>query len=519
MRLTLAAAFFALAAACDTEAKTLRYASQFDPGTMDPHALASVYNNRVLSQVYEPLVGRDEQFRIEPRLALSWTPLEGGQGWRFKLRPDVKFHDGAPFTADDVVFNVERALHPLSAHKSALPNVTGARKVDALTVDILTSQATPVLPASLFNLRLMSKAWAAKHRAEKPQDYKAKEDTYCARNAVGTGPYRLVKWEPDVKTVLAANDRYWGKHGNVTEAIYYVVTSAATRVAALISGEMDFVIDPAVQDLDRLRQAPGMKVEQGMSLGTNYLGFDQARPTLIHGDAGGRNPFRDPRVRQAVRLAIDTAALRSKVMRGTGSTGKALYSPAVDLYDKRFEAVPPYDPDRARALLKEAGYGNGFSVDLDCSSQQPADALCQAVTSMLSRIGIRVAYKPLPFNILLPKLNTGDTSMYVIGWTPATAEPEGVLVPLVHSRNAPGLGEYNFGGYSNPRVDELLDRGRVEFDDAKRKALFNDAMAAIDAENGFVPLIHRHVIWAMRKNVRAPLRPNDNIDLRFVNID
>ena len=138
---------------------------------------------------------------------------------------------------------------------------------------------------------------------------------------------------------------------------------------------------------------------------------------------------------------------------------------------------------------------------------------------MLSRIGIRVAYKPLPFNILLPKLNTGDTSMYVIGWTPATAEPEGVLVPLAHSRNAPGLGEYNFGGYSNARVDELIDRGRVEFDDAKRKVLFNDAMAAIDAETGFVPLIHRHVIWAMRKTVRTPLRPNDILDLRFVNID
>ena len=518
MRLVLAA-FACFCAVAGADAKTLRYASQFDPGTMDPHSLASVYNNRVLSQVYEALVSRDEQYRLEPRLALSWAPLEAGKGWRFKLRPGVKFHDGSPFGADDVVFNVARALHPLSAHKSALPNVTGARKVDELTVDIFTSQATPVLPSALTNLRLMSKAWSEKHHAEKPQDYKGKEDTYCARNAVGTGPYKLVKWEPDVKTVLAANDKYWGKRGNVTEATYYVVTSAATRVAALLSGEMDFVIDPAVQDLDRLRQAPGMKVAQGMSLGTNYLGFDQARPALTHGDAGGKNPFRDARVREAIRLAIDMGALQSKVMRGTGSIARAMYSPAVDLYDKRFDAPPPYDPNRARSLLKEAGYGNGFSVDLDCSSQQPADALCQAVTSMLSRVGIRVAYKPLPFNILLPKLNTGDTSMYMIGWTPATAEPEGVLVPLVHSPNGPGLGEYNFGGYSNARVDELIDRGRVEFDDAKRKVLFNDAMAVIDAETGFVPLVHRHVIWAMRKEVRTPLRPNDIIDLRFVNID
>src|SRR5579859_7875605 len=230
-----------LCAAFAAEAKTLRYASQFDPGTMDPHALASLYNNRVLGQVYEALVGRDENFKVEPRLAVSWAPLDGGKGWRFKLRPNVKFQDGTPFDAEDVVFNVERALDPLSAYKSALPNVTGARKVDALTVDVLTSQPTPVLPLAISNLRLMSKAWAIKHRAAKPQDYTAKEDTYCARNAVGTGPYKLVKWEPDVKTVLAANEQYWGKRGNVTEAVYYVVSSPATRVAALLSGEMDFV--------------------------------------------------------------------------------------------------------------------------------------------------------------------------------------------------------------------------------------------------------------------------------------
>jgi peptide/nickel transport system substrate-binding protein len=507
-------------AALGAEAKTLRYASQFDPGTMDPHALASVYNNRVLSQIYEPLVGRDESFRIEPRLALSWAPLDGGQGWRFKLRPNVKFHDGSPFSADDVVFNVARALHRLSAHKSALPNVTGARKVDDLTVDILTSQPTPVLPVSLFNLRLMSKAWCVKNRVERPQDYNGKEEAFSARNTNGTGPFRLVRWDNDVKTVLTAYEGYWGKRGNVTEATYYVVGSAATRVAALISGEMDLVIDPAVQDLDRLRNAPGVTVEQAMSLGTQYLGFDQSRPTLIHGDAGGRNPFKDVRVRQAIRYAIDLAALKSKVMRNTAGNGRALFSPAVDGYDKRFDALPAYDPARAQALLKEAGYANGFAVDLDCTAAQPADAICQGIAGMLSRVGIRVAYKPLPFNQLLPRLNTGDTSMYVIGWTPATAEQEGVLVPLTHTRVPQGtVGEYNFGNYSNPKVDQLLDRARMEFDTPKRYALFNEAMAVMDADAAFIPLVHRHVTWAMRKNVKAKLRPNDNVDLRFVNIE
>jgi peptide/nickel transport system substrate-binding protein len=519
VKIRLALALAALCMALGAFAKPLRYASQFDPGTMDPHALASVYNNRVLSQIYEPLVGRDESFRLEPRLALSWMPLEGGKGWRFKLRPNVKFHEGEPFTAEDVVFSVTRALQPTSAHKSALPNVTSARKVDDLTVDILTSEPTPVLPLALFNLRLMSKSWSVKHKVEKPQDYKAKEESYATRNTNGTGPYKLVRWDNDVKTTLVANDKYYGKRGNVTEATYFVVGSAATRAAALMSGEMDIVVDPAVQDLDRLRAAPDVKVEQAMGSGTQFLGFDHAHEKLLHGDAGGRNPFRDPRVRQAVWLAIDMAALQTKVMRGTGGIGRSIFSPAVDGYDRRFDAKPVYDPQRAKALLKEAGYPNGFTVDLDCSSQQPADAIGQAISGMLARVGIRVAYRPLPFNILLPKLTSGDTSLYVLGWTPATVEPEGVLVPLAHSRSGPGVGEYNFGGYSNPQVDQLIDRGRVEFDPAKRAALFTEAMSVMASEAAFVPLIHRHVTWAMRRNVKAVLRPNDNVDLRFVDID
>jgi peptide/nickel transport system substrate-binding protein len=506
-----------LAAAPGARAAILRYASQFDPGTMDPHAMASVYNNRVLSQVYETLVGRDEGFRPEPRLALSWTPI-AGEGWRFKLRPGVKFQDGTPFGADDVVFNIGRALSPTSAYKAALPNVTGARKVDALTVDILTSQPTPSLPLTLTNLRLMSKAWCEKHHAEKPQDYGAKEETYAARHANGTGPYRLARWDPDVKTVLLANPGYWGKRGNVTEAQYLVVTQAATRAAGLISGEIDLVIDPAVQDIQRLSRTPGITVAQATSLGSQFLGFDQARARLLHGDAGDRNPFRDVRVREAVRFAINLPALRSKIMRGASSIGRAMYSPAVDGYDPSFDRLGPYEPARARALLKEAGYPRGFAVDLDCSAEQPADSICQGLSGMLSQVGIRVSYRPLPFNQLLPKLIARDTSLYVIGWTPATADAEGVLLPLVHSRGGPGVGEYNFGGYSNPKVDALIDRGRVEFDPAKRRALFIEATNALDADAAVVPLVYRNVVWAMRGNVKALLRPNDILDLRFVNV-
>ena len=514
----LLASLLAIAlAALPAAAATLRWAAAGDISTMDPHANNEGFTNFYHDHIFEPLVTRGKDLKVEPALAVSWQQLSPTQT-RFKLRPNVKFHEGEAFTADDVVFNVERALMPTSAHKSALPNVRGARKVDELTVDILTSVPTPVLPLAISNLRLMSKAWSVKHKVEKPQDYKAREESYAVRNADGTGPFRLVRWDNDVKTVLVANDKYYGKRGNVTEATYFVVGSAATRAAALLSGEMDIVVDPAVQDIDRLRANPAVTVGETMGTGTQFLGFDHARDKLAFGDAGGRNPFRDPRVRQAVWLAIDTNALQAKVMRGTGGTGRSIFSPAVDGYDKRFDEKPLYDPVRAKTLLKEAGYPDGFSVDLDGSAQQPADAICQAIAGMLSRVGIRATYRPLPFNILLPKLTSGDTSLYVLGWTPATVEPEGVLVPLAHSRSGPGLGEYNFGHYSNPKVDALIDQGRVEFDPAKRASLFTEAMSLMDQDAAFVPLIHRHVTWAMRRNVKAVLRPNDIVDLRFVNI-
>jgi peptide/nickel transport system substrate-binding protein len=499
-------------------AKVFRYASQIDPGTMDPHAIASLYNTRVISQIYETLVGRDEQFRVDPRLALSWSLAEP-KAWRFKLRPGVRFHDGTPFTADDVVFSVGRALAPTSQQKQTLPNVTGARKVDALTVDIVTSQPTPSLPLALTNLRIMSKAWCVLHHVERPLDFNGKEETFATRNTNGTGPYMLKQWDADVKTVLVANPSYWGKRGNVTEAQFLVVGSGATRLSGLVSGELDFVVDAGVQDIERLSRTPGIKVEQGEGLGAQYLSFDVAHAKLQHGEAGGANPFRDIRVREAMRLAIDLGAIQSKVMRNLSTVGRAIYSPRVDGWDARFEKPAPYDPGRARALLKEAGYPNGFSVELDCSSQAPADAVGQAVASMLARVGIRVDYRPVPFNVLLPKVTGHESSLYVIGWTTFTADAEGVLVPLAHTPGVPGTGDFNFGGYSNANVDSLIDRARVELDPAKRRALLVDAMTALDADVAFIPLAYRRVVWAMRTNVRTPILPNDIVDLRFVNLD
>jgi peptide/nickel transport system substrate-binding protein len=514
----LAAAALAGVPAQAAPARVFRYASQIDPGTMDPHALASLYHTRVISQIYEPLVGRDERFALEPRLALSWSMVDNGHAWRFKLRQGVKFQDGTPFTADDVVFSVERSLAKTSQQRATYPNVTGARKVDDSTVDILTSQPTPVLPRALTNSRMMSRKWCIEHHVEKPLDFNAKEETYASRNANGTGPFMLKSWEPDVKTVLEANPGYWGRHGNLTEADFLVVAQAATRLAGLISGELDFVVDAGVQDIDRLRKTPGMTVSMSEGLGANYLGFDYSREKLLYGEAGGKNPFRDIRVRQAIRYGLDLKAIQSKVMRNLSSVGSAIFTPVVDGWDKRFEKIYPYDPDKAKALLAEAGYPNGFSVVLDCSSQAPADAVCQAVAGMLARVGIKVDFQPRTFNVLLPKVLTRDTSFYAIGWTPASADAEGVLLPLVHSATGPGVGEYNFGRYSNTKVDALIDSARVEMDEAKRRSMLTEAMTIMDADSGYIPILYRKIVWVMRANVKANAQPNDIVDLRFVNV-
>jgi len=484
---------------------------------MDPHAVASAYNARVLNQVYEPLVGRDEKFRIEPRLALSWEAIEGG--WRFKLRQGVKFHDGTPFTADDVVFSVERGLRPESQLRVSLPGVTGARRVDDFTVELLTSSPTPVLPLAITNFRVMSRAWAVKHKVEKPQNFNAKEETYATRNANGTGPFVLKAWVPDTKTVLERNPTYWGRRGNITEAQYLVVSTAATRLAGLISGEIDFVVDPALQDVEKLRASPNIVIGQATGVQAQYMSFGFADEKLKYGEAGGRNPFRDLKVRLAVRHALDVKAIQSKVMRGMGSIGSALFSSAVDGWDARFVEPAKYDPERAKKLLAEAGYPNGFAVTLDCSAAAPADAICQAVAGMLARVGIRVTHQPLPFNQLLPKVTKGDSSLFVIGWQPLTADAEGVLVPLAHSKNPQGDGQYNNGGYNNAKVDAAIDAARVVPLGEKRTKLLAEAMTVLDADAAFIPLSYRNIVWAMNRKVKTPVMPNDALDLRFVNLD
>jgi peptide/nickel transport system substrate-binding protein len=520
-RLLIAAGLLAFAAVMPASAKTLRLASAFDPQSMDPHALALLYQTRIASQIYEALVGRDRDFKLEPALAVSWQAVDA-RTWRFKLRPGVKFHDGSAFTADDVVFSIERALAKTSQRSFQLRGVTGARKVDALTVDVLLSAPDAVLPEKFWLVGIMSKAWAEKHGVVLPQDYNAKQETYAVRNTNGTGPFMLAKFEADSRTVLVANPHWWGRNepgsGNLTEVHYVVIQSDATRLAALATGEVDFVIDPPFQDVARLKQDKRLKSTEITDIGTQYLGFDQARDELQFADVKGRNPFKDVRVRRAVYQAIDVDIIIGKVLRGQATPTGSPISRLLDGYLPELEKRLPFDPAAARALLKEAGFADGFSVTLDCVNVTFRAAVCQAIASMLAQVGIKVTFQPSPTATFFPKLTQATTSFFEFGWSPGT-DPWVVFNSILRTYDGAGAGTFNGGRYSNPKLDELIDAIRVEPDIGRRRQLVGSTLRLWQSDLPLLPLYRRTLTWVMRPGISAVPWPNDVLELRWVKID
>jgi len=501
------------------QGKTLRYASAFDPQTMDPHALALLYQTRVVTQIYESLVNRGKDFKLQPSLATSWE-MQNPTTWRFKLRQGVKFHDGAAFTADDAVFSIERALDKASQRKNQMLGISGAKKVDAATIEVTTAAPDAVLPEKLWLIAMMSRPWCEQHKVMRPQDYNAKQETFAVRNANGTGPFMLVRYEADVRTQLKANPTWWGKGtpaggGNLDEVLYQVIQADATRLAALASGQVDFVIDPPFQDLTRLKTDKAIKISEVDDIGTQYLALDQHSTELAGSDIKGRNPFKDVRVRRAVQLAIDTDLIVRQVLRGEGKVTGSFFSPLIDGYLPEFEQRPKADAAAARALLKEAGYENGLSVQMDCVNVAWRASVCQAATAMLEKVGIRASLVTTPSSIFFPKLSLGTGSLVEFGWS-AAPDPWGTLQSLVRTNDGMAAGAFNAGRYSNPKLDALVDGLRVEPNLAKRRQMVGDALRLMAAELPIIPLYRRQHNWVMRPNLDVVQWPNDVLELRWV---
>ncbi len=519
LALSLAAAASVLAAPTQP-GLALRVASAFDPQTMDPHALALLYHSRVAFQVYESLVSRDERFRLEPALAQSWQAV-APTVWRFKLRPGVKFHDGSPFTADDAVFSLERAREAPSQRAFQLKGVSAIRKIDALTLEIQLDAPDAVLPEKLQYVAIMNKAWAERHGVQRAQDFNGKQETHAVRNANGTGPMRVERYEPDVRTLLRRHGAWWGwseaRHGNLESATFITIKSDATRLAALTSGEVDLVLDPPYQDIQRLKADPRITLLQTPDIGQQYLAFDQAREELIDSDVKGRNPFKDLRVRKAVYHAINVPLIIDKVLRGQAQPTGAFLSPLVDGSPAELDRRLPYDPARARLLLGEAGYPNGFSITLDCVNVAWRENVCQAVAAMLTQVGIRTTLRSSPSNQFFPKLSQGTASFIEFGWT-ASPDAWNSLNGLFRSFDRSGLGTFNAGRYSNARLDSLIDSVRTEPDLTRRRAMVSTVLRMVGDELPLVPLYRRTLSWAMARQVQAQQWPNDTLELRWVKL-
>jgi peptide/nickel transport system substrate-binding protein len=516
------AGLMALSPALD--AKTLRWSSQGDVLTMDPHSQNEGLNNTMSDHIYEPLVTRDKSLKLEPCLALSWQEVNPTT-WRFKLRPNVRFHDGSPFNADDVVFSIGRALEKTSDFSAYMVGVKGATKVDDMTVDINLAAPTPTIIDQLTEVRIMSRAWATKHAVLKPQDFKNKEELYTARNANGTGPFVLRKREPDVQTVVIANSNWWGiaagkREGNIDEVVYKPVKSDATRSAALQSGELDFVLDPPVQDIQKLKAA-GVKILDGNENRTIFLNFDHGRSELLYSSVKGKNPFKDVRVREAFFLAIDVDAIKTQVMRGLSTPTNSMISPQVRGYSKAVDTRPRPDLVRARKLLAEAGYPQGFEVTLDCPNNRYIrdEAICQAVAAMLAKIDVKIKLNAMPRVNYFPKIQKSDSSFYLIGWGVPTFDSLYTLQSHLRSVGSGGDGNWNYGKYSNAKVDVLIDKLKTESDFAKRAAITEEALKIHKADFGHIPLHHQVIPWAMRANVTTTHRADNRLHAKWTKIN
>ena len=509
-----ALALAVLAAAGVSHAATLRIAGANDILTFDPHAQNHQTTLAYQQMVYESLVRYNEKYEVEPSLAAKWTMVSPTQ-IRFELRKGVKFHDGAPFTADDVVFSLNRAMTPPSNMTAYVQSVKEVKKVDDHTVDVILKGPSPVVLRELTDARIMNKAWAEKNNAAKAQDYKGKEENFAARNANGTGPFILEAWQPDTRTTLKKNADWWDKpRGNVDNIVFTPIKAAATRSAALISGQVDMVVDPPVQDLERIKRDANIKVIEGPENRTIFLGFDQHRDELMGSNVKGKNPLKDKRVRQALYQAVDIAAIEKNVMRGLGKPTGTMIAPMVNGWTKELGArAAKFDVNAAKKLLADAGYPNGFELTLDCPNDRYVndEAICQAVTAMWTRIGIKTTLQATPMAQFSPRIRNADPNAFLYGWGVATFDALYTLSALIHSRGAGGDGANNGGRISDPALDARIDAAKLESDQAKRDAALSDALTMTKDNFYTIPLHHQVYPWAMRKNIetvyRADARP------------
>jgi len=501
--------------------ETLRMASQGDATSLDPHSHNESFTNYFLANIYEGLVARDRNFEIAGQLAESWEQVDPTT-WRFDLRDGVTFHDGSAFASDDVIFSINRARAESSNFKHVLASVESVTAIDEMTVEIRTTAPNPILLNDLLDLMILDKQWAEANGAEEPINLQAEEKAYSATNANGTGPYSVTSRAQGERTVLAANPDYWGEMGNITEVVFTPINNASTLVSALLSQEVDLVMPLPLQDIPRVESADGVKVVSSPEARTMYIGMDQWRDQIIESPVEG-NPFLDLRVRQAFAHAISAEAIIDRVMQGQATLSTQYVMDKVNGYNPNLTRLP-YDPQKAKTLLTQAGYPDGFELTMDCSTDRYVNdgQICQATVSLLAQVGIKVNLIAQPKAQFFPKVVAPDfgTSFFMLSWTPSTMDSLNVFQNVLGTRDLDnGKGSWNISGCSVPEADALTAEAATTMDPAARERLLQDAMALMVENVCLVPLHVQQLVWGAAEKVELVQHPTFEFPLEYYNVN
>ncbi|MCG8542994.1 MAG: ABC transporter substrate-binding protein [Alphaproteobacteria bacterium] len=522
--LALLTLIISLAGTLPAESKTFRWSYSGDIATMDPQALRETFSREFVHNIMEPLVSYDKEMKIEPALAERWE-LKSPEVWRFYLRKGVTFHNGDKFSADDVLFTFNRGRQKTSPFRGNVNQIVDIKKIDDFTIDIVTKGPHPLLLRDLPAMLIFNSKWVKANNAEAAVDPSRNEESFLTRNAMGTGPFMLKEYTPDTRTVLAANPNWWNnakKEHNLTNVIFTPIGSDATRVAALLSGELDLIIPAPLQDLSRIDRHEGSKVLEAPALRAVFLAMDVKSDQLRVSNVKGANPLKDIRVRKALYQAIDVKTIVKRVMRGHAEVSSVIMSPFINGYDKRLDGrLLPYDPAASKKLMAEAGYPNGFEVGLDCPNDRYIndEEICVAVTAMWAKIGVKAKLTAQTKSNHFKKMLGGNSDIFMFGWASATTlDAFSFLKDIFHTPDG-SYGNWNPGGYSNPKIDKLTNVIAVETDETKRNALLHEAFEINKKDISHIPLHTQTVVWAARQNVSAVMTPINILFLKWVKMN
>ncbi|MGH1427893.1 MAG: ABC transporter substrate-binding protein [Arenicella sp.] len=491
----------------------LKVAVSSEPTSLDPHYHNLTTNNQIIANLFEGLTKHDPKFNVVPSLATSWNTIDETT-WRFDLRKGVNFHDGSEFDASDVIYSLCRVSQiddspaPFTSFTKAIVSIE--TKNDH-TLLIKTAKPSPLLPKDLSAVGIISSNGENivfnKDGCTSKSDWPSTKSFNLGegKQAVGTGSYKFENFTKGDKITFARFDEYWGGQKPWNQIVIKAISSGGPRVAALLSGDVDMVENPPVQDIPRIKKEGQFDVSETVTSRVIYLMFNHKQdgpPPTIKG-TDGKNPFLDPRVREAISVAINREAISDRIMGGLSVPANQYLHTSMFGTDKKRPPIK-YDINTARSLLAQAGYPDGFELTLFATNDRYIndEKIVQAIAQMLTKVGIKTKVETMTKSIFFKRRNKGEYGIWMAGWGAATGEMSNPLRGLVATRiKEKGYGIVNRGGYSNPSLDSLLDQAMAEVDDEKRASLLIDAQAKALDETAVVPVHFEMKTWALKKGL------------------